>query len=353
MRTFDKSGGMRSWAGRPGSDSCWGGPGEVGLLRTPSFGSCSCAGRACSAAAVRSVDAPRSVDVFQHRHEAGPDEVNYKILHLARRWAARGVDVRFVQGLAEPLEADLVFLHLDLTHVPAEYAERIAAHPAVANGTLLDLSKRRIGRAVLRRGEPWSGPVLVKTDLNHGGIPERRLAKATGTYGRWRGLGRKDWLSSFRRTGAMRPHDYPVFARLEDVPPAVWDEPGLVVERFLGERDGDAWLGHAAVFLGDRSACIRKRASAPVVRARTCLSMEVVEMPAPIAAARDALGLDFGKIDFVWHEGDAVVLDVSRTPTFAAAELTPRDEAWVDAWADGLADVYRRARARGAACVRS
>jgi hypothetical protein len=48
---------------------------------------------------------------------------------------------------------------------------------------------------------------------------------------------------------------------------------------------------------------------------RSC-ALEVVPTDDRIVAERTRLGLDYGKLDYVLHAGEAVLLDVNPTPTF-------------------------------------
>lgn len=94
------------------------------------------------------------------------------------------------------------------------------------NGAATDIRKRMVSRHLLRSGDAWNGPVIVKTDLNCGGWPELRIHEraiaARSTEGR---------LSSDLSIPSTEA--YPVLDSLRDVPDAVWNDRDLVVERFL------------------------------------------------------------------------------------------------------------------------
>ena len=45
-------------------------------------------------------------------------------------------------------------------------------------------------------------------------------------------------------------------------------------------------------------------------------------MPGEVLDVRRRLGLDYGKIDYVIHEGQVVILDVNRTPAQPDAPAT-------------------------------
>ena len=55
-------------------------------------------------------------------------------------------------------------------------------------------------------------------------------------------------------------------------------------------------------------------------------ALEPTTVPEVLRAERERLGFDFGKFDFVVHEGEVVLLDANRTPTGAAAISTYQSE---------------------------
>jgi D-alanine-D-alanine ligase-like ATP-grasp enzyme len=73
-----------------------------------------------------------------------------------------------------------------------------------------------------------------------------------------------------------------------------------------------------------------------VVKAASAGPREHAEVPEPIVAARRRLGLDYAKLDFVIHDGEPVLLDVNRTPTFAGHALTPAQRRLAEWLADGI-----------------
>jgi len=145
--------------------------------------------------------------------------------------------VAFAHGPREAPKAHVVIPHVDLTHRPVGHDAWLGRQPAVLNRSVLDLSKRRVSTNLLQRDDAWSGPVVVKTDLNFGGHPELRLLGRHGLLGRWARRRPKRWTSA----RWWPSHEYPVFENLRAVPPEVWSNPRWVVERFLPEREGEAY----------------------------------------------------------------------------------------------------------------
>jgi hypothetical protein len=187
------------------------------------------------------------------------------------------------------------------------YSEAAKRYPIVVNGAAVDMRKRLVSHYLVTRDDGWTGPVIVKTDLNYGGIPEKQAAE------RFRRDGKPADLSPGPIVATTRP--YPIFASANVVPADVWANPGLVVERFLPEQDERGYCVRAWVFFGDQERCTRYRGTHPIVKSATIVAREVVPVPDEIRAERERLGFDYGKFDFVVHDGHAILLDANRTPS--------------------------------------
>jgi hypothetical protein len=259
---------------------------------------------------------PRRVVVLIHAGDRGATRVPYQIWSLAEVWRSWGIDVGTVRGISRDADADVVVNHVDLTVVPDDYAAYMARFPVSINGRCLDISKRLVSANLVTRGDAWDGPVIVKTDRNFGGRPERRL--------RWGRLGLAfhldTWIprGGWRLRSALVPDRYPIFPSIEDVPSGVWDNASLVVERFRPERDGDLFVVRSLTLFGDRWVNRRRLSTSPIVKAAHVVRAEEVDPHPDVFAAARRLGLDRGKIDYVILDGHAVVFDVNRTNTMAA-----------------------------------
>jgi hypothetical protein len=238
----------------------------------------------------------------------------YLLNLLADCWTGAGHRVSVAAGLDDLPAGDLGILHVDLSVIPAAYAEAAKKYPVVVNGAALDLRKQVVSRHLVRRGDGWDGPVIVKTDLNCSGIPELRHRQ----------------LELRHRTPADAPlreitymsRPYPILRSAAEVPEAAWNNPGLVVERFLPEQDARGFWMRAWVFFGDRERCTRYLGSHPVVKAGNILAREPAPVPEELRAERQRLGFDYGKFDFVVRDGQALLLDANRTPGAPPPPLT-------------------------------
>ncbi len=258
-----------------------------------------------------------ALDVLVLWHEREPREgpPSHRVHALAARWREAGLRVDFAYGVRAARPAHVVVPHVDLTHRPRDHAAWLATQPVVLNRDAVDLSKRRVSRHLLTPEDPWAGPVILKTDLNYGGHPERRLLGRHGLLGRWASRRPRRWA----RARWWPSASYPVLASIDEVPREVWRSPRWVVERFLPERDGDRYALRTWTFLGDAGACVRRLAPHPIVKPRHGDETTPVPIPDEVRRARDELGLDYGKIDFVVDDRfGAVVLDASATPGLRA-----------------------------------
>jgi len=108
---------------------------------------------------------------------------------------------------------------------------------------------------------------------------------------------------------------YPVLDNLSRVPGWVWRREDLVVERFLPEREGDEYALRVWLFFGDQEYGARLFSRERVVKVRSITRYEYLDsVPDSLRAFRRRVGLDFGKIDYVLVDGEAILLDANKTP---------------------------------------
>lgn len=254
----------------------------------------------------------------------------YMIAPLIPHWRSAGHTVEVAAGLDALPEADLAILHVDLSLVPEAYAEACRRYPRVINGRALDIRKRHVSRIVLGRNPDWNGPVIVKTNLNHGGMAEMHA------HARARLEARADLKPPADLAFSRAP--YEILAQPSQVPDAYWDHPGIVVEPFLPERDERGYWIRVWVFLGREERNARFLGSDPLVKSANITLREPCEVPAEIRAERERLGFDYGKFDYVVHQGRPILLDANRTPFAPSATLRPDLAAAEARMASGIRD---------------
>ncbi|MGH7629611.1 MAG: hypothetical protein ACREOF_09505, partial [Gemmatimonadales bacterium] len=175
----------------------------------------------------------RRIAVLWHERDRGRDLQQYAITHLAEHWRKDGHTVRFLFGLDRFEAADVLVVHVDLTIVPARYLDFAAHYPVTVNGRVQDIRRTTFSRNLVRPGDGYAGPVIVKSNYNYAGRPDRLRA---GVAARLCWRVRRMAVLLPRSAGALpffnTPRDYRMFERAADVPPAWYQCSDLVVERF-------------------------------------------------------------------------------------------------------------------------
>jgi len=275
-------------------------------------------------------------DRFQNRR--GPllrRDSPYMLFDLLEELKRRGHSVRVLAGTSARPEADIAVLHVDATVTPAEYVEYARAFPFCLNIGAADISKRRISGALIGRDDSWQGPVIVKSNLNNLGTRERTLNRRS------------------RRAGKPEPfpgvepvESYRVHGSLADVPEAVFDRRDLIVEKFVPEPESDGFGARFWLFCGERERCTLHVSPQSLVKGDDTIRREPVPVPDELRVLRHKLGFDYGKFDFVMHEGRAVLLDANKTPG-RARNLSAFIAAGNANLAEGFEGLIRRAGSLG------
>lgn len=237
---------------------------------------------------------------------------------LTYNWRARGIKVHYGQSFAA--DADIGILHLDRTVVADADVPPVPQGLAVMNLGVRDISKRRYSTLLLTPGSAWDGPVIIKTDRNHFGLPE-----GAGTAAVWLRRLRVALYGDWKRAGVLPHKTYPVLPSLRDVPDWVWQDRALIVERFIPERENGRFALRGAVFFGRRHYAFRLFSSDPLVKTGSMTGHEFLPEADPdVQAFWQREKFDFGKIDYVMHDGKAVILDANKTPVIKSPPDTPR-----------------------------
>jgi hypothetical protein len=245
--------------------------------------------------------------------------ITYIVDVMAENWTAAGHHVIHHFGPQNLPDADIIFLHVNQTIVPQEYADCISKYPKAINGTILDISRRRYSMVQIGPDDLYDGPVIVKTNNNYGGV-----AEAVGSSGGQRLKKRLNRLkifkaapgktTSWRSASSLNPLEYPIFNSLYDVPSDVWGNNHLIVEKFIPERDGNLFFVRFWTFFGNQTLTGRFGSRHPIVKFHRCVTdITPVDIPAELVAWREKLNMDYGRFDYVMHNGSPVLLDVNKT----------------------------------------
>jgi hypothetical protein len=256
----------------------------------------------------------RKIAILLHETDDYPKSNRHVIWALCDLWKKSGIEIEVLKGIEKHPAADLLIPHVDLTFMPEAYVNFFSHYPRVLNRNLRDISKRVISRNLVSRGDACDGPVIVKTNLNCGGAPEATMARLRGDAKKTRsffdilknGERKKiDWIESGH---------YAIFNSLKNVPEAVFTNDSLVVERFLPEYENGHYHVQIYLFIGSCGYCARLGSTEPFVKQKTIVTRAEVLIPDEITKIRRELDIDFGKMDFVIHEGRVVLLDVNWAP---------------------------------------
>lgn len=270
--------------------------------------------------------------ILLHKYDTF-EKSRYFLHAIADIWREEGLRVSVLNGPGPYVDADLAIMHVDLTVVPADYLAFVRQYPVVINGSVTDISKRLISTNLVCRDDGYQGQVIVKANQNCGGAREVRVARMRTLLGRYnQSLREEPRLASMRsllnryyqflrdklflisRTGSSIS-DYTIFESASQVPRAVWENPDLVVERFLPERHDSLYCLRTWVFLGDRETNALGYSFQPIVKSGNVVRREMVaEVPDELRQMRRNLGFDFGKFDYVIADGQVVLYDANRTP---------------------------------------
>lgn len=240
------------------------------------------------------------------------DRGGYLLNALVELWQSRGMTFEIFRGADDaPPDADLAICHIDMTIVDDDHAALFKHYRLVINGKGRDISKTLISDQHITRDDPWPGQVIVKTDMNFGGMREMRARYLAGDPDATIGI-QRPWRKVEYLPG------YPVFANAAAVPAGVWRNPNLVVEKFRPEAHDDReYALRNWVFLGDRGIYYQNFASEPIVKGKNTIRrvvLDVADVPPELREKREQLGFDFGKFDFGIVDGEAILYDVNRTP---------------------------------------
>ncbi len=288
------------------------------------------------------IDRTATIAIITHAlQELRPGTTIARIAH--EHWVPQGHRIVTHRGLDRLPPADVAIQHVDLTKVPRAYLELARHYPRVLNGTVDDISKRRVSAELLARDSAYDGPVMVKTDLNHAGMPERMLRQemrgAAGALLRL--IERAAPCTWF---GHLPKDQYVTFEHKDAVPGWVWRSRGLVVQPLYVERRGELFALNQWYFLGDQERVSTLLSRSPVVKIANVAEFVPLhqEVPDEIRRRREELQFDYGKFDYVIVDGKPMLLDANRTPDEGPAFPTiPRIADICSVLAGGLAQFLR------------
>lgn len=239
----------------------------------------------------------------------------YNISHLSKIWLEQGHQVHVSFGLNEPLpEVDIAILHVDRTIVPEEYTHALKDYPIVVNRNVTDISKSVISSYLLSVDDTYDGPVIIKTNNNFFGYREQ--------ISQYAGHKITEALTWENITSLKT---YLISKSLNEVPPDIWNNKSLVVEKFLPERNKEGgFCLRGWTFLGNKELYYISTSSNPVIKGDNIINREYLPtelIPREVRDKRKILGFDYGKFDFTIHGGKPILFDVNKTAGIRAKTI--------------------------------
>jgi len=259
----------------------------------------------------------KSIAIIFHENERRSTVRGYAVWHLAEIWRKENYRVIYLFGTQKYVPADLAVLHVDLSVVPDTYIDFAGRYPVALNGEVRDIRKSSFSEIRVTLNDGYQGPVIVKSDLNFAGQPERkllgnplwRLAKRIAYRFHSRHLRVDPSRPRFRL-----PNDYRIYDSVDSVPREWFNLNDVLIEKFIPEMHNGNYCQRVYHFLDNRGVCYFRRSNHPVVNPSRVVSREIVDVHPEIVARIKRMNFDYGKFDYVMHEGKPVLLDANKTP---------------------------------------
>jgi hypothetical protein len=262
-----------------------------------------------------------------------PGDRRHMIVLIEEALEAMGVEIVHVTKASGYVPADAAFVHIDQSIISPEARTLALRYPASINAYATDIRKFRYIDGLLGRDDSCDAPVIVKSNLNYAGMPERDAARHEGPIGR-RLLNRvSNRLRRQSKYAIRTKEDYRIYPTLSDVPRHYFRN-DYVVQKFMPENDGEKNVLREYIFLGDLHYQNIERSDQLIITEDEHISCEPFEPHPHLLATRRRLGLDYGKIDFTLINGAPFIFDANKT--LGLGEFG--DTAWL---ADDVAGMLR------------
>lgn len=255
------------------------------------------------------------VAILCRKDEKLKDVESYAIYGMAEHWISKGIEVRWIFGpQSKKIEADLLFMHINLTVIPESYINYAKQYSRVLNGKVTDIRKSTVCNHIVQQADNYAGPVIVKTDLNAAGRPEERArSQFKRRISRWMSTLDNKFSNANANFDINSQDEYRIYPTAQEVPTALFEDKRYVVQKMMAEQEGDTYFVRNYSFLGDRYSCSRLSSKEPIIHLRNTESVESIEVDPRIVEIRHELGFDYGKFDYVLHNGEVVLLDANKT----------------------------------------
>lgn len=263
----------------------------------------------------------QKIGILLHQKDQSFENKSLMIWYIADFWQEMGFEIDILKGVPQDERSyDLLIAHINHTKVPTEYIDYLATQNNVLNLNVTDISKRNISKHLVEIDSGYTGPVIVKTDDNCAGLPEsylnRKKTKISNRLYNYLGY------EFIRR---LDPSNYQVYDSIGDVPRRIWKNKKMVVERFIPERVDDFYCIRVCHVLGDVLLNNRVCSNSKVIKGENITHVEKMDVPKDLHEMIREMGFDYGKLDYVVHDGKVSILDANKTPgTVGEEELNKK-----------------------------
>lgn len=239
---------------------------------------------------------------------------SHQIDHYATRWSHMGHYVSFSYDGNGLSDADIVAVCIDKTQVPKKWIHKIMNTKAtILNFSTLDISKRHFSKLILDKHSQYSGKVIVKTNRNAHGGPEM-IEDVVMNNARRFDLEQVTERELIENKGKLFIQTYLVYKSANEVPLFFWDSPDLIIEKFIDKPSHNKYYRvYFYSFFGDRGICGYIDSKHQIVRWENSELVKYIQ-PIPIVHQwQKELKIDFGRFDFLYNDGEWMLIDVNKT----------------------------------------
>ena len=259
----------------------------------------------------------KRIALIFHENERKYNIRRFAIWHLANLWRTENLEVVFLFGTAKFVPADAAILHVDLTFVPQEYMDFAGRYPVVLNGAVTDIRKSSFSKQRVSPDDDYDGRVIVKSEMNYAGQPERKLLGTALSRLAFRLSCRLPSIR-FKNKGPepdfRSPSDYVIYDSSRSVPREWFSRNDILIEKFIPEMHNGLYVQRIYHFLGSRGVCIFRESEHPILTNVNVVNRHPVEVHPEIVELAKILQFDYGKFDYILQDGKPVLLDANKTP---------------------------------------
>lgn len=263
---------------------------------------------------------------------------SYLLNHLAFEWMRNGYSIT-LSGPENLPNADLGILHVDMTVVSQDFIDACSAYPIVLNGRFIDNSKRLISKHLLSPDCDYSGAVIIKTNANYGGLHELRAKYPEGCPRELVAIHPNDPATRWSLVQHIPTESYVVLESIEEVNQDIWTNPYLVVEKFTPEIDADGlYCMRACLFFGDEEVGLLVKSGSQIIKGRDVIERQFISgiAPSEVQQFKKNHHMEFGRIDYVIHQGEVVILDANKTASLSQTTTNELANLFIKPLSQGL-----------------